>query len=198
MIHTSRRVDWRFLLPDPTLGRVAYIGTLDSSHVEALNMFSQSLTIVDGAVLVSDHNSSYDVVVISGLDLQKAAQAASLVKPGGFIYIESLGFFYDFFKRLRKPGVRLMGPQLIFSCDYETLLRKMHFTEIKAHWHWPNFQECTKIIPLNKNAAKYVFLYNRRSLKAQARAVLGRWLLRAGLLNRVVPHFSVIARRAVE
>jgi hypothetical protein len=41
-----RRIDWRFLLPDPTLSQVAHIGPAQTTLLESLRLFSESLTVI--------------------------------------------------------------------------------------------------------------------------------------------------------
>lgn len=43
LLQASRRVDWRFLLPNPALGRVAYVGPVDSEHAASLRLFLPNL-----------------------------------------------------------------------------------------------------------------------------------------------------------
>src|SRR5687768_6403348 len=87
----SRRIDWRFLLPDPKLGRVAYVGRSAEDHVRSLRMFSDSLTCVEPFKPHSGVAGQFDVVVIIDPSREMLAGAAGLVKPGGFLYVEVHG-----------------------------------------------------------------------------------------------------------
>src|SRR5919201_1798707 len=42
-----RRADWRFLLPNPGIGRVAYLAPHDAELVAALNLVSTSVELLD-------------------------------------------------------------------------------------------------------------------------------------------------------
>ena len=45
-LETSRRLAWRFLLPNPHLGRVAYLGPASGTLPRALREFCDSLTTI--------------------------------------------------------------------------------------------------------------------------------------------------------
>ena len=198
LIHIARRIDWRFLLPNPALGRVAYLGVQDRSHLEALRLFSQSLSILSEIDLDRGDEFGYDIVVISGSDIEGIQKATDMVKPGGCLYVESFGYFNQLLRQLKNDSARLNGLHLYRLREYSRLLREQGFTDIQFYWHWPNFRECTKIIPLEDKTVQYVFLYARRSIKARLRSLIGRLLLRIGLLESLVPHFSMIAEREGE
>jgi hypothetical protein len=198
LIHIARRIDWRFLLPNPALGKVACLGVKDRSHLEALQLFSQSLSILSEVDLDRGDEFGYDIVVISGSDIKGIQKATDMVKPGGCLYMESFGYFNQLLRNLKNDGGRINGLHLYGLRDYSRLLGEQGFTDIQFHWHWPNFRECTKIIPLEDKTVQYAFLYARRSIKARLRSLIGRLLLRLGLLESLVPHFSMIAKREGE
>src|SRR5262245_35723918 len=83
LLQASRRVDWRFLLPDPNLGRVAYLGPARGALLESLRLFSVSLALGEAA------GAQYDVVVAHNPSLDGLRHAAELVRPGGFLYLEA-------------------------------------------------------------------------------------------------------------
>src|SRR3954452_22288520 len=82
MLQASRRVDWRFLLPDPSLGEVAFIGSAQGSLLETLNIFSVSLTISDAGELMP--RSLYDVVVTVDPTVERLECAARRLRPDGW------------------------------------------------------------------------------------------------------------------
>src|ERR1044071_531014 len=61
LLQASRRVDWRFLLPDPNLGRVAYFGPARGALLESLRLFSAALALGEAA---SSGGAQHDLVVI--------------------------------------------------------------------------------------------------------------------------------------
>jgi hypothetical protein len=196
LIHLSRRVDWRFLLPDPQLGCVAYLGRYDSQHVDALRSFSDFFSIVDGERSIDVSADRFDTVVVTAPTCERLSQAVDLVRSGGYLYLESPGFFRRILGGPANAIRNTFRDRLVFPEDYVAFLENSGFIEAKIHWHWPSFEDCIKIIPLEQEGpTQYLYLYGRRSFKARIRASLGRILSWSGLMKRVVPHFSILARR---
>ena len=79
----ARRLDWRFLLADPRLGRVAVAGRPDPELLDALGAFAE--TIVD------DPNERAEVVVVHAPTAAGVRAAIERVAPGGSIVIELVG-----------------------------------------------------------------------------------------------------------
>ena len=214
LLQASRRVDWRFLLPDPELGRVGYAGPARGALVDALRKFSASLTVYledrgpsqrspqlrmrpgqfgsirttgetrPGSPLEGEAAGSgqFDVVVAIEPAITTLEQAVQGLRPDGWLYVEAHG-----------PALR--GP-LRIARDYAAALRRLGMADVEAHWHWPNFESCAEIVPLDEKAALLsVFERHRSEPSARLKSTFGRWLLRSGLLARVVPHFSIVARR---
>jgi hypothetical protein len=138
LLEASRRVDWRFLLPDPTLGAVALTGKASNSLRQSLSLFSHTLTQVEAPLTRKNHPFHYDVVVICGSLVTQLASALHLVKPGGFVYIEFTSY-------LGGSGSRAIHP----LAHNVNVLKKQGFTQIQCHWHSPNFEACKRIIPLD-------------------------------------------------
>jgi hypothetical protein len=82
-LQLARRIDWRFLLPEPYLRRVVYLGPEPGALPEALKHFSESLRI--NAV---EKNGSFDLVVLRLREASSLAKADALLVPGGFLYWE--------------------------------------------------------------------------------------------------------------
>jgi hypothetical protein len=197
LIHLARRVDWRFLLPDPRLGRVAYLGLYDRLHIDALRLFSDFFSIADGKRSIEASNDKFDTVVVTEPNCVGLSQATDLLKSGGYLYLESPGFFRRILRRPADVIRSSIRDGLVFPEDYASILENSGFIEAKIHWHWPSFENCIKIIPLEEEEpTQYLYLYSRGSFKARIRAFLGRMLSWSGLMKRVVPHFSILARRA--
>jgi len=187
LLQASRRVDWRFLLPDPNLGQVAYIGPRRGPLLESLRLFSLSLAVIETAPPYDKPPLGYDVVVAHGPTRLALQQAAAWVKPGGFLYVEAYGSFWPsrWLSILKEPW---------FSTPpvWTALVRRLGFSVVQAHWHWPNFESCAKLIPLDdEGALLYALTLGRSGLTAQ----VGQWLLRGGLLARLAPCFSLVAQR---
>ena len=184
LLQVSRRVDWRFLLPDPNLGHVAYLGPAGGALLESLRLFSASLALDEAA------GAHYDVVVAHNPPLDALRRAAGLVRPGGFLYVEAYGPLHR--RRLRRgPG---RWPR--FAADYVAAVERLGLVEAVAHWHWPSFEACAEIVPLADRDAMLLALGRRRSgAGARLKSTFGRVLLRSGLFARLAPCFSVVARK---
>jgi hypothetical protein len=174
LLQASRRVDWRFLLPNPTLGQVAYIGPVRGKLLESLQQFSSSVNVLER---LDTAGASYDVVVARDPSRVALRSALSLVKPGGYIYAEFAGVWHH-------PGR-----------DAATI-RRSGFVGLQLHWHWPNFEECTRIIPLDSPAVlAHALVKGRSGIVPQSEAALVRWLHRSGVLGFAVRDFSLVAQR---
>jgi hypothetical protein len=186
LLQASRRVDWRFLLPDPNLGQVAYIGSARGALVESLKLFSTALTLIDPAAgPISDR---YDVVIANMPTIESLRRAVGLVRPGGFLYVEAYGPF----RRGRRAG----GRGLRFAADYVAALDRFGLAGAVAYWHWPNFEACAEIVPLfDQDALLLAFARRRSGAGARLKSALGRALLRSGLFTRLAPCFSIVSRK---
>jgi SAM-dependent methyltransferase len=174
LFQASRRVDWRFLFPDPTLRRVGYIGPERGDLFESLRQFSSSVK----ALKLPDRTGAvYDVVVARDLSREMLRTAVRSVKPGGHLYAEISG-----------PG-RLPG-------RYVSAVKRAGLTNIRVYWPWPNFEACTRIIPLDDPAVLiYALTKGRPGRIPQAEAALVQWLHGTGLLRLAIWRFSLVAER---
>ena len=204
LLQASRRVDWRFLLPEPYLGHVAYLGPARDSLLHSLRLFSASLTVVEGLGAGDERSARYDVLVVCSPSPGVLERAAEMVRPGGFLYVEAYGIFGP--GRLRQILLdggagqifrrrRVTSPRIRQAADCVAAVERLGFVDIQAYWHWPNFESCTMIVPLGDRAALLHALERHASgTGVQLKAMLGRWLLESGWLARVVPCFSVVAQ----
>jgi hypothetical protein len=205
LLQASRRLDWRFLLADPTLGRVAYIGQARGSLLPALELFSTTVQVfapATNAVMRRDADGRYDVVVANDPTVWVLQQAVGLLRPGGCLYIEVRSALQSlkpllwsmFYRSWRRPG--LGRPQ-----DYVAALRQLGLHTVEPFWFWPNFEACTRIIPLRERDALLYTLAPRRATGG----VLDRWQMQgwrrlaqtlydSGLLELAVPCFGIVAR----
>ncbi len=186
ILQTSRRVDWRFLLPHPDLGRAACLGRVDEPLLEALGQCAAELTSFaapSAARRAADGRSFYDVVVVVDPGPRDLELGAGLLRPDGWLYAEhtrSLG------TRVREaatfPGLAVRA------------LEALGFVDVQAHWHWPDFDSCEEIVPLCDAAAIGHMLARRRVYGARAKVGLARLLLLGGLFGAAVEHVSVLGR----
>jgi len=194
-LHTVRRLDWRFLLPTPSLTQVAYLGASNSTLAAALAHFATELTHVAGAAEQEDQKlGQYDVVVAANPTPQQIKLAARMMKPGGSLYIEGYGIVTIGKQLLRGRGWRKQ--HLWQPAAYVKALQRLGLTQVELFWFWPNHERCTKIIPLCEPVAlAQAFALYRQSPSFQERlAAQGqKWFLRSGFLTYVVPSYSVVA-----
>ena len=197
LLQASRRLDWRFLLPDPDLRQVAYLGPARGPLLESLRLFSDRLRVVKMSKKGYQPAGSYDVVVTIDPSPEALQAAAELVTPGGFLYVEGFGLAW-LVQQWRRAGSRLRRNRmpLRYPAGYFPILRPLGFHEVQAYWHWPDFETCTRIIPLDdQGALLYTLATHGPGIAARAAALFGRWLVRSGLLPWLAPCFSIVARR---
>ena len=170
LLYRSRRVDWRFLLPDADLGHVALVGAAAdddelAAAVEALaarcDRDPQAGSAPDLAVARGGHAETY--------------AAAGLVRPGGAVYIETSG------RRARRVA---------------TIARTLGLVDVVVRWHWPDHAGCLEIVDLDDPVAVRHALGRRGA--AGGGGVRGRVAtvaLALGVFDRTVAAASVLAWR---
>jgi hypothetical protein len=186
ILQTSRRVDWRFLLPHPDLGRAACLGRVDEPLLEALGQCAAELTSFAAPKATrraADRRSLYDLVVVVDPGPRDLELAAGLLRPDGWLYAE----------HTRSLGTRVREAPA-FPRLATRALEALGFVEVQAHWHWPNFASCEEIVPLCDAAAIGLMLARRRVYGARAKVGLARLLLVGGLFGAAVRHVSLLGR----
>lgn len=172
----ARRVDWRFLLPHPDLGRVGYAGRVDPQLVGACSLLLGSITPVGE----QGPQELFDTLVLGASGAVELAGATASVRPGGWVYVE-----VDNSLPARLHGRSLAG--------FTRTLRRLGYEEIETHWHWPSFSACEEMIPLgDPNAVRNTL--SRRRRRAPAKTWVGHVLLRAGLIRTLARCTSLVAR----
>ncbi len=168
-----RRLDWRFLLPDPSLEEVGYLGP-EGGLLEGLRLLGHPRRLGRD----EPEPSAHSLVVVCGArpDLELAC---SRLRPGGFLYLECDR------RDPHRPGL-LPGPGPGAICRK---LRRLGLEGPRAHLHWPDFEACRSILPLRPPAPLRFALRERLASRWLARLVgyapAGAW----------VRCFSVVARR---
>ena len=171
-LELARRVDWRFLLPDARIGNVTCLGPVAPALRSALERFA--LSVSDGSVS-TDEIGTDDLVVMAGAPAGSLERAAELARPGGWVYVEASG----------RSRHRI-----------EAALEQQGFEGVASRWHWPEFDRCSEIVPLDEPDAVRIALARRRaSIRSRGKAVVAKLLLRLGQLDRAIPCVSVVGRR---
>jgi len=193
----ARRLDWRFLLPEPNLGSVLYYGPAHAPLVEALRAFSRQVTLFDPAHQRGPLTAHFDLIVARTPNFEALQNIFQLLRPGGNLYIEAIRAWG--FRRRSSPSghtVRKSGRVLRSARNYAAACRELGFAEVVPHWHWPDLENCLEIVPLEDSAAIDCALARRnRSWTAQVRRALVEQLVRRGLWAHFAPAFSVVASR---
>jgi hypothetical protein len=164
-----RRADWRFLLPDPVLRRVAYVGPHEPALVGALSALSDVLALrpLPGTL--------HDVVVVTRPAERRQLAAAKLVAPGGWLYAETTG------PRAGGAIDRLRGAGLV---------------DLAAWWLWPEAGACLEMIPLANPTALSAAVGRRQpGARLRPRAWAGQALARCGALRPLLASVAIVGRR---
>ncbi len=188
-----RRLDWRFLLADPNLKEVAYIGPDDKSLVDSLRYFSDVFTRFDCSEsdALRKRGGSFDLVV-SRAGGEVLETAYMLLRAGGSVYWE--------LERTTIGATLLGGKKKVNGSEnrghfrkYVRQMQEAGFQDVRAYWHRPDFERCLDIVPLDHSAAlSYFFSKDGADLKGKVKKA-GGWLLnQGGLLSFMAPCFSVV------
>lgn len=195
LLQASRRLDWRFLLPNPALEQVAYEGPTHGELLASLRLFAQELTVLTASGS-ADQPAHYDVVVLCEPTPRRLQQAVRLVRPGGALYLEVHGPLWPTKWVRRNPLTLFQQPRLWQPADYVRALTAAGVAEASAFWFWPDFDHCTKIIPLaDPVVLPYVFAppTQPRGAKGRLKAAYKQWLVQSGWLTVTQPSFGIVA-----
>jgi hypothetical protein len=183
LLQASRRVDWRFLLPIPELGRVACLGETDPELVRSLRLFSAELTASRSGA-ANEQEPSYDLVVLRNATLDELEAARSRLRSGGWLYVE-----------VDNPLRRKRARAARSASGYARALRRLGFVEVDAQVHWPDFASCRAIVPLDAAAAIRHGLAQGHRSRARLVTRLAPVLAATRQLALFVPCASALGRR---
>lgn len=189
LLQLTRRLDWRFLLPDPKLGKVAYAGP-PGELLSALQMYSDSVTLLS-ADSFGPIYPRFDMVVLQYPSRSTLESACMCVKPGGNLYVELLG-------ALGSASYKTVAPTLLSGLmKYVRTLWAHEFAEVQAYWHRPGFEHCLEIVPLFDRVAMRFALSRERpaGFSREVKMIASLFLMRMGLLSRFVPCYSLLAEK---
>lgn len=180
----SRRVDWRFLLPDPSLEHVAYVGDNTDHLLESLQAFSGVTDVLSDRDLDdAPRQGHYDVIVLQGATSIDGRHRA-LLKRQGCIYVE-----------VTRSRIHPLHKRGMNAAAFARAATTAGFADVQINWHWPAFENCTRIVPLDNEAPLgFLFSGGERDFKARMAWTGAKLLVRGGVLSRSAACFSLIAR----
>ncbi len=167
----ARRADWRFLLPEPGLGRVACLPPHEPELIDALVAVGAEVDRLEALAPVAEH----DVAVLCGGPRRGVAAARAQLRPGGWLYAEV-------------PGRAAPG--------WSRALRAGGFEEVSAHWLWPDARACREMVELERGALLHALGRRDPGARLRARATAAGLLVRLGLFRLAIRRAAVIGRRS--
>lgn len=177
-IESLRRVDWRFLLPDPTLGAVGYLGEADPSLLRALEIHASHVQVVDRRSMASVSGvGSFDRVVLRNPSDAEIRRAPQMLRDDGWLYCEMTS---GGFRRART----VIGALRTAGCE-----------SLKLHWHYPNFVSCREIVPLDDSDAMEFLLRRKSRWKPRMAGHLVGIPGAAYVLRRLATSVSIVGSR---
>ena len=195
-LQLARRIDWRFLLPEPYLRRVAYLGPEGGTLPAALQHFSESFQIIS-----NNETGTFDLVVLRLRDIADLARANQLLASGGFLYWEMKPLNWATALQHRANGrtdsipKRWQRVPKLFH-DHVEALARLGFQDIQIHWQRPSFEGCLEIIPMHEaTALDYAFGRPRSDLASRVKFAAGKVMMQTGVLAHLTPCFSLIGRK---
>ncbi len=175
-----RRVDWRFLLPADSLGTVAVVGPADEALLAGLRAVARHVT-APGRDGPSAEVPAADLVVTIAASRSVLDDALGRVSAGGWVYVGA--------------GPRRSSGRASLR-HVAAALRAAGFVDVRRSWHWPSEPSALEIVPMDHTGAVRLVLDRRRSGRAaRLKAMLAAIAHRLGVLDRIVPGWSVIGRR---
>ena len=179
-----RRLDWRFLLPDPSLGAVAYLGK-PGLLLQALETFSTSVTVLAAEPSPDWRAGKFDVLVVPGANTDLLRAAAKVLQPGGFLYAE-LG------------GKRQWPHRILRLPRCKQVLGRLGLDQIRAFWARPDFDGCRELIPEDDCAARtYAFRRARNDATGRLKMAAARSSAALGVMA-LLPLCSVVIARKID
>lgn len=194
-----RRLDWRFLLPSPQLGRVMFLGPAQSTLLSALRGHATrtgNAAPVHFAKWASDPCERFDTCVLQYVDEVDIENAARLLMPGGWLYWEitrpsRLAAPWRALDRAR-GSERTASSSLAAQRD---VLMRAGLHAIAASWHYPTFESSRWIIPLDGGSGIGYFLRNGPPVLRRIRERLGAGVVSLALLPEVSSSVSFVAQK---
>jgi hypothetical protein len=173
------RVDWRFLLDHPQLGRTAVIGAPDDLLMAGLRLVAPSVEVNPIPAEFAHH----DLVVVAAPTRDDLGAAATLLRPDGQLYLELPHARWPFLTPLSR---RRWRRRLVAA----------GFGAPSAYWHVPTFAATTHLVRLVDRAAlRVVAGRHQGTLKGALKGALLRGAAATNTATLIARDVSVIVRR---
>jgi hypothetical protein len=183
-----RRLDWRFLLPRPDLGSVAFVGAVDSTLLRALRNEGFDVRACTAAAIDMHGKGTVDTCVLQSSSPAAVADAIRLLRPGGWLYWEPTSASLGLMASLRD------GSAFRTAAGLSRLLTRHGVLNVTAAIHYPSFGSCRRIIPLASRTALRALLTERVALPATFARMATR-IVSAGLVPVAGVSLSFVAMR---
>lgn len=172
-LQACRRIDWRFLLEDPQLGRLGYGGREDPLLIDACSRVAASFASIEDRW--ADLRASVDTAVLVDPDSMLLSRASVALRPGGSLYAELGGRRRNLSRCVAK-------------------LHELGLTDVTTHWHIPDFATAVEIVPLDQPGAIRHALMRHGGSGWRRLAFLGVRFAPIRIVRRAARHVSVTAR----
>lgn len=192
-----QRLDWRFLLESPRLGRIFFVGPREEALARSLEAWGCELAGEGaGAGPVTDGTpDTFDVCVVQSDRVNDVRGAARHLRPGGQLY-------WELTRRspLASPlwhRARTDDGELQFAPVVQALrvLRDAGLVPTGAWWHRPSFEACRVMVPLlDDTGVRHLVQETWPSSPVSLRTVAWK-LIAGGLLPGVGSAVSFVAQR---
>jgi hypothetical protein len=177
----SRRIDWRFLLPVPTLNRVGIVGQPDKALSMALSHFAETVQLITSDI---QSDSPFDVLVMLKPSPKDISAYLNWLSPNGFLYAELPSFRR--FSTLRGIAKKMTR--------YQSALHNAGLTNFDFYWHRPNFYFCKEIVPVQqKPALSFALSKGHSGIKGFAETTAANIFRFTGLYPPIIRHISLVA-----
>lgn len=167
-----RLLDWRFLLPAAPAGVLLLGGARagDPRLRAALDLLPD--------LLVRTDPGPADLLYLVDPDHAELARLLPSLRPGGLLYAE-----------VSRRG-------RVTPHTWRQRVTRAGLVEVEVHWHAPDFASRTRIVPVDDRAAVQDTVGRHDGAPgSRVQAGVALLLQRAGALDRILPHASVLARR---
>lgn len=197
-LQRARRLDWRFVLPDPTPGRVGYLGPPDPELLAALREAGWQVTVIPSEpgpgldplsrdrTVPDAARPGLDLVVVARPSGRSLTLGARHVRTGGSLYVACDGPFGGSWRRPRPLDPRGVSRRL----------ERLGFTDIRNHLIVPRRSRQSAIVPLEDDGALRLLLRRHRGVVGlRPVEIVAQALRRTSWLARIAPSSGVVARR---